>query len=444
MRQGTPASWPERIVERQSPAEPISGQAVSPTTGVAYALVSKTHTPMRGPYVLECTDLRTATVRKGPVFGVGQVAIASGYLWVYGAAGSGSQPRVSQVGLRNLAVVRSIRLPAVPALNYPVMALAAGPGHSVWIGSFQSLLRVDTGTGAVLARVTLPAHLAVSDIAAAPGRRYLYVSVVHLVHGGVEGNAVAEYDASTGHQLAMAASGLITDSVAGAALTAVPGGVWASFRTGMLGLTVHLRQQDLAVIAPPGPGSTQTPAGRIFRWAMYATTIYGGGALWLANQAGIVACLDPQTGKARARERVSQARLIYQLMAADPASRQVLAIGTRGLLLITPPRQCWTAPAKTRATVAGTLVRVGGPAPGAAVPLPGRVTAIGSAGARFTVTVGNNGRFSLMLPPGTYPLIGYSPLVWANSAKMRCTAQRSVQVTTGKLMRDVDVVCSIP
>ncbi len=94
--------------------------------------------------------------------------------------------------------------------------------------------------------------------------------------------------------------------------------------------------------------------------------------------------------------------------------------------------------------MAGTLVRVGGPAPGAAVPLPGRVTAIGSAGVRFTVTVGNNGRFSLMLPPGTYRLIGYSPLVWANSAEMRCTAQHSVQVTTGKLMRDVDVVCSIP
>jgi hypothetical protein len=164
--------------------------------------------------------------------------------------------------------------------------------------------------------------------------------------------------------VAVAASGLITDSVAGAALTAVPGGVWASFRTGMLGLTIHLRQTDLAVIAPPGLGIAQTPATGIFHWPMYATTVYGGGALWLANQTGIVACLNPRTGKVRAREKVLQGRLIYRLLAADPVSRQVFAVGARGLVQISPPRRCWAAPStKAPGTAAGTLVRTGGPAP---------------------------------------------------------------------------------
>lgn len=402
MRQGTPTWWTERIAERESLTERVSDQAVDPAADVAYALVSRMSTPIRGPYVLECTELRTGVVRTGPTFPVGHLTLASGYLWVYGAAGSGSHPRVSQVDPRNLNLIRSIHLPAVPAPVYPTVAVAAGPGGSVWIGSFQALLRVDAATGAVLAQVMLPAGLAVSDISVDPGGGHLYVSVAHLVNGGLRGNEVFEYDARSGRRLAVAASGLITDSVAGAAMTAVPGGVWASFRTGMLGLTIHLRQSDLAMIAPPGPGIALSPATGIFHWPMYATTLYGGGALWLASQTAIVACLNPGTGKVRAQEKVRQARLIDQLLATDPVSRQVFALDARGLVRISPPRGCWAAPsAKAFGTVAGTLVRAGGPAPGSAIPLPGRMVATGSAGARFTAAVGKNGRFRLTLPPGT-------------------------------------------
>jgi len=81
------------------------------------------------------------------------------------------------------------------------------------------------------------------------------------------------------------------------------------------GLTIHLRQQDLAPVAPPGPGIEWQPATGVFHWPMYATTAYGGGALWLANQVGIVACLDPQTGEVRASERVRQSQLIYRFLA---------------------------------------------------------------------------------------------------------------------------------
>jgi hypothetical protein len=340
----TAALWPEKLVEREGPT--TMGQTVDPTAGVAYALISRTIRLLRGPYVLECTDLRAGTVHRGPVFPVGSLfavdslTVASGYLWVSRVSGSGSQPVVSQLDQRSLALLRSIRLPAVPAF-YPQIAMAAGPGDSVWIGSFQTLLRVDAATGAVLARVMLPPHLAVSDISADPARRHLYVSAAHVVKGGVEGNVVVEYGARSGHRLAVAASGLITDSVVGAQLTAVPGGVWASFRTGMLGLTIHLRRRDLAMIAPPGPGIALTPANRIFHWPMGATTVYGGGALWVANQAGIVACLDPRTGQIRAMERVPQSRLISPL-AVDPVSRQLFALAGHGLARVVPPRRCWS------------------------------------------------------------------------------------------------------
>ncbi len=91
--------------------------------------------------------------------------------------------------------------------------------------------------------------------------------------------------------------------------------------------------------------------------------------------------------------------------------------------------------------IAGVLERVGGPPPGSPVALPGHVVAVNSAGAQFTTAVGSNGRFSLSLPPGTYQLAGYSPLM--DDGKMRCGTAHAFHVTTGRTLTHVAVVCSI-
>jgi hypothetical protein len=210
----------------------------------------------------------------------------------------------------------------------------------VWIGSDRTLLRIDARTGEHLAAATLPTGLLVSDIAADPAGGDLFVSAARLVGGGMGGLVMLEYDARSGHRLAVRSAGLLRDSAAGAWLTAVPGGVWASYRTGMLGLTVHLSQHGLRMIAPPGPGIASHPANGVFHWPMYETAVYGGGVLWLANQVGIVACLDPRTGRVIAAERVSQSQLISEF-AVDQARRAIIAIDNRGLARITPPGQCW-------------------------------------------------------------------------------------------------------
>jgi hypothetical protein len=93
--------------------------------------------------------------------------------------------------------------------------------------------------------------------------------------------------------------------------------------------------------------------------------------------------------------------------------------------------------------VTGSLLRVGGPAPGAPVPLPGQVVATSKAGARFTATVRGNGRYRLTLSPGTYQVTGHSPVVYSNGAQMLCTAARPVHITAGKTTSGVDVICSI-
>jgi hypothetical protein len=99
-------------------------------------------------------------------------------------------------------------------------------------------------------------------------------------------------------------------------------------------------------------------------------------------------------------------------------------------------------------TVTGLLIRVGGPVtlshPQNQVPLPGTVVARNASGGQFTTTTGNNGRFQLSLPPGTYRLTGHSAQVMVNNQQELCIATRTVRVTRRKPLHNIWVVCSIP
>jgi hypothetical protein len=211
---------------------------------------------------------------------------------------------------------------------------------TVWIGSYRTVLRLDVATGAPLARLTLPRGLVIGDISVDPAHRTLYVSAAQgALDGGISSLALLEYAARPGRLLAAASGGLLRSSLAEAALTAVPGGVWVSFRTGMLGMTIHLRRDGLRMTAPPGPDIGLRPANGLFHWGMFAATSSGGGALWLVNQMH-VACLDPRTGRVRASEPAAQAKnlMIFQSLTVDPVRHVIYG----GLRQFTPPRRCWS------------------------------------------------------------------------------------------------------
>jgi hypothetical protein len=93
-------------------------------------------------------------------------------------------------------------------------------------------------------------------------------------------------------------------------------------------------------------------------------------------------------------------------------------------------------------TVPGTFVRVGGPAPGSPVPLPGTITARAATGETFTARAGRNGRFTLSLPAGAYRVTGRSRLM--QSGQMVCVATAELHVLRGNPAASVTVVCSIP
>jgi hypothetical protein len=101
--------------------------------------------------------------------------------------------------------------------------------------------------------------------------------------------------------------------------------------------------------------------------------------------------------------------------------------------------------------VTGRLVRVGGPAPGAAVGIPGRVvlSLVGTSGS-FSSRTGLSGTFNVPVAAGfTYRVTGYSTKVMANGREELCTADRPVRVpgraeSNGSIVvRGIEVVCQI-
>jgi len=126
-------------------------------------------------------------------------------------------------------------------------------------------------------------------------------------------------------------------NVGGGMLTAAPGGVWVSFRTGMLGQTVLLRQQGLRAVKLPGAGSRHS----LFTWAMGASTAYAAPSLYLVQSVSAVAgCVSPRTGHIRARGHVAGHHEADELLGSAQHGRVLYAAGTRGVFAIRPPAGC--------------------------------------------------------------------------------------------------------
>ena len=325
-------------------------QIVDLALGAGFSLVSAGPTDL-GPWVLQRIDIDRATTESGAAFSVGTLSLAAGYLWIScgrGIVSDATGPVLCQVDPDTLAVVRQIPLPAprravpTPPSEYP-LSIASGPGDTVWIGYGQTLVLVDAGRGVVLSSVPITSGT-VASMSVDPTQRYLYVALSYpTISGQTVDAAVLEFDARSGRLLAgTSAQSAVTDSVAGGVLTAVGGGVWMSFRTGMLGETILLRQSDLAVVGPPSSTLVNAQPDGVFRWIMDASTIYGNGALVVVNENGVMACADPLSGVIRAQEHLPSAEGAgVQLLAVDGTSGQVFVTDGDGLEAITPPSACW-------------------------------------------------------------------------------------------------------
>ena len=350
-----PAPWPERgivLAKGNDPPLAFAPQVLDPAAGVLYALVPASVASPSAPYVLEAIDLRTGRARRGESYRRAYgLALASGVLWVSAGSGTGGHPVLDEASPRTLATIGSVRLPGPSTM---VWVVAAGPPGSVWAGTARTLLRVSASTGAVLARAVLPSGLDLTALAAGPEGDHLYAAAARLTKP--YGAVVLEHSAGTGRLVAQTGGATLKYSAGGALLTAVPGGVWVSFRTGMLGQSGLLSARSLAVAGgfPASVNRADSPAtgvGTVYDWAMGSTSAYGGGALWVTTEGGLLACVSPVTGQVRAQETLTsrQALAVYAI-AADRAAHRVIAVisttnNTTGvmtltLVTITPPPGC--------------------------------------------------------------------------------------------------------
>ena len=322
--------WPSRTVLRESVRVRSAAQVLSLARGADFALV-----PVNRPetvFQLRRISLASGAVQSGPRFGVSGLRLASGFLWVYGPVYRGPRVRLvlHQVSPSSLRLIRSwTLLPTRRLVSLSDVSVVQGPGPrpTVWVGFRRTLRLVSVTSGATLRRARVPAGFSVTDVATDPRRQFLYAAATPRQGGG----AVFEYGARSGLQLASATGKPVEFAVAGSKLTAVPGGVWSSFRTGMLGLTVLLRARELSAVPLHSP---------IFGWAMFASTVYGD-SLWLARQDGVIGCIGPRTGGVRARSTVPALNASGQLLTVDRPRRLVYALGRRGVVAISPPAACW-------------------------------------------------------------------------------------------------------
>src|SRR5262249_52959440 len=139
------APWPTRTVLRESVKVRSAAQVLSLARGADFALV-----PVNRPetvFQLQKISLASGAVQSGPRCGVSGLRLASGSLWVYGPVFSGphsSRVRLvlHQVSPSSLHVIRSwTLLPTRRLASLSNVAVAPGPGHTVWIG-FRRTLRL--------------------------------------------------------------------------------------------------------------------------------------------------------------------------------------------------------------------------------------------------------------------------------------------------------------
>lgn len=348
---GAPTTWPYKVLVKKA-----SVQVFDSTTGLVYGLASERRA-QPGPDLLEAFSLTGGHTHVGPTIGLGggfseNLSLADGSLWVGGSIGQGNKPtgpELCQLNPVTLHLVRQVSLPAPTRGDEAGLAtlVSSGPHDTVWVGYGNTLVQLDARSGAIASTETV-ATGSVASLATDPEKHLLYVSLSYpTIDGKMVDAAIEERLAMNGNLLfTTSATSPVTASVAGGELTALPGGVATSFRTGMMGATELLDATGLAPITPPGLGPSYAgvdePPGDIFSWPMGDSTLEGGGSLWIQNQWGILACVNPVTGALFASEQTSHpSASVMTLLGVRPVSHQLLAAFGDEVISITAPTSCW-------------------------------------------------------------------------------------------------------
>lgn len=348
---GAPRAWPFKILVKNASVEVFDS-----VTGRAYGL-SPERLDGAGPDLLQAVALKNGRVHEGPTIGLGDgysasLSLADGSLWVGVSLGRGNEPsgpELCQVNPVSLHLVRQVSLPppkSGDASGFPTQ-VSPGPNGTLWVGYGDKLVDLNARTVRIVTTDTVASGF-ITSLATDPKNQLLYVSVSYPTIDGKMVDAAVEERLATSGQLLQTTSATspVTGSVAGGILTALPGGVATSFRTGMMGDTELLDAKTLMTITPPvlgrAPGDIDKPPDDVFGWPMGASTLYAAGSLWIQNEFGVLACVNPATGALFASEQPPHPNAVFMiLLGTQRASHQLLAAFGNEVIRITAPKACW-------------------------------------------------------------------------------------------------------
>lgn len=350
-------AWPVSPVGNLRLADVPVALARSP---YAYAVTVASTSPTSTNGRLARLDVATGQVTEGPaISSASELTSLGSTLAVLSPASR--RPDGAPVGPWSLRLVegRSTSLGHVAVLTFlgsplsvPTASDPAIGAHDLWLGSGDSLYLVNASTGVLVRTVTLGAP--VSSISIDPGGRRLYVALNELTGPVPAGTKVTvttvvdELDPSTGRLLARRGVDFTTGP---AQVDAVPGGVWLSYRGGMLGTVLLLRADGLKAVRPPA--GTVKAGGQIptmgAEMGMGIWTAWAEPTFWLEGVFG-TSCVDPSSGTVRAgtvyptRDGVQAWYLIFaQWNGRVYATGPVANNGTTAIVGVTPPAACGLA-----------------------------------------------------------------------------------------------------
>jgi hypothetical protein len=185
----------------------------------------------------------------------------------------------------------------VPADAEPVSDGPPVGRDGLWIaGGERTVSLVSATTGAVIRSVDLAGTI--SSISIDPTGHFLYVSLNGLMSdpAAAVSTVINELDATTGRLVAHAG---IKFTLGWATLDAVQGGVWVSYRGGMMGAVVLLRAAGLTnASGSKGQRDEVIPTMGI-PITMGVSSVQVGSVVWLSAALG-TSCVSPSSGAFRA------------------------------------------------------------------------------------------------------------------------------------------------
>lgn len=295
----SPPPWPERTLAVPPASLDLLPQQLVPGTDLVEGTAATGLSAFSRIYQLNLATGKSIA---------GSLVFADGRFVTLGDAVAYVQPRTEVVqpdggeaptGTSTIPLEMRLLRPGTPvartarylplSLWQDTLAPSSSSASTDWVGETGKVAELDLVTGKVLRQIALPDRQGEFSVS-------VLGSMLYAITGSIGATPIEVYAVSLSSGTVVGSKAF--EGVAGN-VAAVPGGVWVSYRTGMLGTAELLAAPHLSVASPqPSSPFSKLPLPGTSAAMGIQVTVTGQTA-WLETVSGI-ACVDATTGRLRA------------------------------------------------------------------------------------------------------------------------------------------------